>query len=494
MATNYPVEEVFRTEGVPEFTFVKPPNFGELLVDIRNPGKPVIVEGQSGTGKTTAVKKILEESLPSAGFEYLSARRSKDMPRILELAETAPRGRFIVDDFHRLASDIQAKIADIIKISAEEYDDDSHPKVVIIGINRVGSELIHLVHDIAKRCGIHRIAPASLETATELIRKGEKKLNVCFADYEAIFAEAKGDYWLTQLMCQSICLINGVTETDSAKPTLTFTPAELRTRVVSRLEHAYQEAVKEFCRGKRFRSSNDPYLKVLKCVGEQESSIVDLTELANANPDVRGSINNIKEKRLATLIDSKAICDQYFYYNPETKVFAIEDPALFYYLKHLDWKALRLACGFRIGLKEYEFDFALSFAGENRQLAEMVANQLEMLDCAVFYDAWFEANYLGKAWHKSFTQIFSEQARFVVCLLDKNHAEKIWPTFERECFTPRIAEAAVIPIYLDDTPVAGIPKDIIGIPFKNYTAYEPDLQNKVTDEIVFKLFERLEDA
>ena len=141
---SYPLEEVFRTEGVPEFTFVRPPNYGELLVDIRNPGKPVIVEGQSGTGKTTAVKKIIEELLPVAEFEYLSARRSRDMSRILDLANDAPKGRFIIDDFHRLDSDIQAKIADIIKISAEEYDDTSRPKVVIIGINRVGSELIHL--------------------------------------------------------------------------------------------------------------------------------------------------------------------------------------------------------------------------------------------------------------------------------------------------------------------------------------------------------------
>jgi hypothetical protein len=379
------LEEVFRTEGVPEFTFVRPPNFGELLVDIRNPGKPVIVEGQSGTGKTTAVKKIIEESLPASGFEYLSARRSKDMPRILELANSAPKGNFIIDDFHRLGNDVQSKIADIIKVSAEEYGDNSHPKVVIIGINRVGSELIHLVHDIAKRCGIHRIVPASIETTTELIRKGEERLDVKFGDYSAIFAETKGDYW-------------------------------------------------------------------------------------------------------------KPICDRYFYYNPETKVFAIEDPALFYYLRHLDWDAIRTACGFRAGTKEYLFDFAISFAGENRGLAKLIADQLDMFDCAVFYDEYFEANYLGKAWHKSFTEIFGEQSRFVVCLLDKHHVEKIWPTFERECFAPRVSEAAVIPIYLDDVPIPGIPKDIVGIPFKNHAALGADLANKVTDEIVYKLFERLEDA
>ncbi|MGZ9158866.1 MAG: TIR domain-containing protein, partial [Nitrospira sp.] len=69
-------------------------------------------------------------------------------------------------------NDIQEKIANIIKVAAEEFGDTSYPKVVIIGINKVGSELIHLVHDIAKRCGIHRIKPASLETASELISKG----------------------------------------------------------------------------------------------------------------------------------------------------------------------------------------------------------------------------------------------------------------------------------------------------------------------------------
>ena len=490
----YPLEEVFRTEGVPEFTFVRPPNFGELLVDIRNPGKPVIIEGQSGTGKTTAIKKIIEESLPTKGFEYLSARRSKDMPRILELAEKAPKGRFIVDDFHRLDNSIQTKIADIIKISAEEYDDDSHPKVVIIGINKVGSELIHLVHDIAKRCGIHRIAPASIETTTELIRKGERLLNVEFGDANAIFSETRGDYWLTQLVCQTVCLINSVTETCPNKKELEFTSDALRSRVVQRLEHSYQEAVREFCRGRRFRPTNDPYLKVLRCVGEQDSSIIDLTELANANPDVRGSINNIKEKRLAALIESKPICDRYFYYNPETKVFAIEDPALFYYLKHLSWDEIRTACGFRSGVKDFAFDFAISFAGENRDLARLIADQLDAFDCAVFYDEYFEANYLGKAWHKSFTQIFGEQSRFVVCLLDKHHVEKIWPTFERECFAPRTAEADVIPIYLDDTPVPGIPQDILGINFKNYVIHGVDLPNKVTDEIAWKLFERLQDA
>jgi Cdc6-like AAA superfamily ATPase len=55
------LEEVFRTEGLPEFTFVAPANYNEILLDIRRLGKPVILEGQSGTGKTTCVRHVVAE-------------------------------------------------------------------------------------------------------------------------------------------------------------------------------------------------------------------------------------------------------------------------------------------------------------------------------------------------------------------------------------------------------------------------------------------------
>lgn len=487
-----PLEEVFRTEGVPEYTFVRPPNYGELLVDIRNPGKPVIIEGQSGTGKTTTVRKLIEDALPGHGFECLSARRPKDIPQIIDIARNSATGKFVIDDFHRLPNDIQSQLGDVIKIAAEEYEDTRHPKIVIIGINRVGSELIHLVHDIAKRCGIHRIQPATYEAMSQLVSKGEEKLQIRFKSHEDIFTESKGDYWLTQLICQTACIMSGVTETQISPSCLEFDHSNLRSRVTDRLDHAYQETVKEFCRGKRFRSSNDPYLKLLRCVGEQDSSIVDLTELANSNEDVRGSINNIKEKRLAVLIESKPICEKHFYYNSETKLFAIEDPALFYYLKNLDWDSLRRSCGFRSGSSDYEFDFAISFAVENRDLACLITKQLEMLDVSVFFDELFEANYLGKAWHASFAEVFKSRSRFVVCLLDSFYREKIWPTFERECFQPRVADGAVIPIFLDDEPTVGIPQDTVGIPFKGHAEYGGDLPDRVTDQIVYKLFSRIE--
>jgi hypothetical protein len=485
------LEEVFVTEGVPTYTFVQPTNFNEILVDIRHPGKPVIIEGQSGTGKTTTVKKILERLAGQISAKYLSARIAADVSAIDQLVTAPFTGTFVIDDFHRLSQPLQERLADLAKIAAEQPGaSDERAKLVLIGINQLGSDLIQLVPDIAKRTGIHRINPGTQQTVSSLVRSGCTELNIDIPDTKSIYEESKGDYWLTQQLCQIICVVNDVLETKDNKQTMSFDVSDVRRRVVDKLKAGYYPAVKEFCRGRRFRPSNDPYFKVLRAVSEQNSSIVDLNELSNAIVDIRGSINNIKERRLMVLLQDKPICARYFYYNQQTKTFAIEDPALSYFLKHLDWDALRLDCGFRSSNRDFEYDFALSFAGENRDLARYVAEQLEVLDARVFFDEYFEANFLGKTWSGEFKKIFAESSRLVVCFLDKHHKEKIWPSFERECFLPRVPDGEVIPIYLDETVFVGIPQDIVGIKF-NLDQNDPKWQDHAIDEIVFKLMERL---
>ena len=484
------LEEVFVTEGIPQFTFVPPPNFNDIFLDLRRPGKPLVIEGQSGTGKTTCVTKAIEKLGDGISVTKLSARKAEDVAEIIKLVSTRAAGRFMIDDFHRLGQDLQTQLADIAKLAAEEGTVTNLPKLVLVGINQVGSELIHLVPDIAKRIGIHRILVGRGEDIESLIKSGCDKLNIEISDWTAIFTESAGDYWLTQHLCQMLCASNDVTESQNTLKKLKVDVKALRGRVIEKLKSAYHEGVKQFCRGQRFRPSNDPYFKLLKAIGEQDSSLIDLNELANANPDVRGSVNNIKERRLSDLITAKPECQKLFYYSVETKNFAIEDPAVFYYLRHADWDALRKDCGFRNGSKSYDFDFAISFAGENRELAKCIAENIQILDASIFFDELFEDNFLGRAWSKQFQEIFSVKSRLVICLLDKFYSDKIWPTFEKECFLPRVTDGEVIPIYLDDTKFLGIPADIVGKKF-SFDPTQPNWCAGVIDNIVFPLLERL---
>ena len=110
------LEQVFVTEGVPMYTFVKPPNYNEILLDIRKSGKPVIIEGQSGTGKTTTAKRIIQQLEGSMDVNYFTARNPSDIQKITNLIEERNAGYYIIDDFHRLDIELQKLLAEISQI------------------------------------------------------------------------------------------------------------------------------------------------------------------------------------------------------------------------------------------------------------------------------------------------------------------------------------------------------------------------------------------
>ena len=415
MSAKRILENVFVTEGVPEETYVDPPNFNQVLLDIRHPGKPVVVEGPSGTGKTSTVKKVLERLGKTGDGMYLSARKADDVFLIAELAANPSKGVFVIDDFHRLHPAHQARLSDIAKIAAEELAPDKHPKLVLIGINQVGTALIHFAPDVAKRCGIHRIHPATKEQTAELISRGCSAMNIRFKAPEIFFGESQGDYWLTQKLCSTACSLANILESQDKEIEIDPNLRQIRTQIVGSLEAAYYESVKDFCRGTRFRPSNDPYYRILRFIATKSaSSSVDLVELANANPEIAGSINNVKDVRLSVLLNEKARAGQYFYYNKDTARFSIEDPAVFYFLRNLDWDKLRLDCGFRDGQEQVkQFDIAISFAGENRELSRYIAARLTELDVSVYFDENYERDYLGKRLANEFERVFSKGCRYV---------------------------------------------------------------------------------
>lgn len=114
------VETVFTTSGIPTYTYVEPSEYNELLVAVRTPGKCIVVEGPSGIGKTTAVIKVLNQLGLSQGTNIYSARKSSDIQAINNISNGDFTGTAIVDDFHRLSKDIQARISDVMKVLADE--------------------------------------------------------------------------------------------------------------------------------------------------------------------------------------------------------------------------------------------------------------------------------------------------------------------------------------------------------------------------------------
>ena len=77
----------------------------------------------------------------------------------------------------------------------------------------------------------------------------------------------------------------------------------------------------------------------------------------------------------------------------------------------------------------YDFDAALSFAGEDRNLARKLATKLKAKGWRVFYDK----DNRGRLWGKGtseYESIYGPRSRFVIPLISEHYVRKDWTRFE----------------------------------------------------------------
>ena len=78
---------------------------------------------------------------------------------------------------------------------------------------------------------------------------------------------------------------------------------------------------------------------------------------------------------------------------------------------------------------KFEFDAALSFAGEDRRHAEAIARALQEQGLKVFYDRDYAAHLWGKG-QEEYEKIYGPASRYVIPLVSKHYREKDWTRLE----------------------------------------------------------------
>lgn len=108
---------------------------------------------------------------------------------------------------------------------------------------------------------------------------------------------------------------------------------------------------------------------------------------------------------------------------------------------------------------EFEYDVALSFAGENREVVEKLATLLKAGGFSVFYDNWKKAELWGKDLYQHLDEVYSKKARFCVMFISAQYAAKAWTNHELKAAQTRAfqkSEDYILPVRLDDTEIPGI--------------------------------------
>ena len=443
------LEQVFMDTGVPCYTFVKSNEYTKTQIAVRTEGKGMIVEGPSGIGKTTTIKKVLEE-VGKNKFQLLSARKTDDIELInLLLVDSVGMGVVIIDDFHLLSQDQKKRFADLLKIIADEERKDI--KLILIGINNAKDSLIKLSPDLIHRIDVVRFEANPDEKIKELIEKGEKILNVQFEDKNSLIQESHGSFHMAQMLCKEMCIMAEIVEQQVEKYVISIATKDACNRKMKELDVVYRDSVREFAIGTRLRRhGNAPYFHLLYWLSNSIDWSIYMNQVYVEHPRHKASISQIVEKGYLKNICNKEIIKKYLYFDENAKNLTIEDPKFMFYLKNTNWMLFAQEIGFEnVAMlnDDYDYDFALSFAGEIRQFPEMLFEILtNEYSYQVFYDNNERSELLGSNIEEYLKPIYESKAEYVVVFLDENYAHKVWTVFESKAYKERFVDGQVIPI------------------------------------------------
>lgn len=110
-------------------------------------------------------------------------------------------------------------------------------------------------------------------------------------------------------------------------------------------------------------------------------------------------------------------------------------------------------------MSDFEFDVALSFAGEDRLYVSRVADALKAKGIRVFYDEFEVAELWGQDLYERLDDIYRVKSRYAIVFASASYARKMWTHHERRSAQARALEekgAYLLPVRLDSSEVPGL--------------------------------------
>lgn len=135
---------------------------------------------------------------------------------------------------------------------------------------------------------------------------------------------------------------------------------------------------------------------------------------------------------------------------------------------------------------EREYDVAISFAGEDRSIAESIAEKLKRDGVRVFYDSYEKSTLWGKDLYEHLNDVYKNKAKYCLMVISNSYRDKQWTNHERKAAHARAFsqnKEYILPLKLDDTEIPGL----------NETIGYVDFRTSSSDEVVMLLKSKLKE-
>jgi hypothetical protein len=112
----------------------------------------------------------------------------------------------------------------------------------------------------------------------------------------------------------------------------------------------------------------------------------------------------------------------------------------------------------------YEYDVAISFAGTERNYAEMLADIVRANNLRVFYDGFYPEQLWGKDMTVFFDDIYNRKSRYCVIFMSEEYNNRMWTIHERRSALARMlrekGKEYILPIKVDTSHIPGLQETI----------------------------------
>lgn len=139
----------------------------------------------------------------------------------------------------------------------------------------------------------------------------------------------------------------------------------------------------------------------------------------------------------------------------------------------------------------YKYDVAISYAGEDRDCAEALADLLQNRGVKVFYDKYERAILWGEDLYTYLSDLYQNKARYCILFLSQHYVKKLWTKHELKSAQARALkeqDVYILPIRLDDSEVPGI------LPTIAYLDWHQETPETIANLIIDKLKRTAEEA
>jgi hypothetical protein len=174
-----------------------------------------------------------------------------------------------LEDFHYANPDLKAALSEDLKA----FSDDKCPWI-LVGVQHKTSELLSYNLDLQQRISELPVEGFTGEQLQKIIELGETALNIRFSDEirDCIIGEAIGSASIVQNICQRICLIKNISETQinciNIDELSIFEQA--CKEITDNNKSYYERAIKTISLGGRSDGSTEKYKWFLKLIKEKD--------------------------------------------------------------------------------------------------------------------------------------------------------------------------------------------------------------------------------